>query len=464
MLFFAMDLLDAAELDDTDTVLPSDISDFDDDQETPDYVQELDRHAAVQFPDLPLHNMVGDKDDADDVQNGWSGIYPEENDADLERPNDIGNELCSGDTHLAFGTLKGNQVGDLSVMALFELFFPNSMWMSLCENTNKYANAIMSRLGEDAFERSQHAEYRRHARINKWKDIDVGEMKLFFAHLILMGLTRKPEIELYWATDSFTNMPFFGRFMSRDRFTSILSNLHVADDTDNPKYGEEGHDPLAKLRPFITLLNEKFVDVYESEQELSLDEGCCPFKGRLRFKCYNPNKPHKFHIKLFCICEASSGYTVGFKVYAGAGTCHRDDPDLYCSPDCGITTKTVITLADDCKVLDKGRVMYFDNYYSSPELFYELLYRETQACGTVRSNRKGLPMAVVNAKFTKGGEVIWRRQKDESLDGGGLLALKWLEKKKVSWLYPLYIVPHGVGQEKESETQSARQCTNLRQL
>ena len=35
--------------------------------------------------------------------------------------------------------------------------------------------------------------------------------------------------------------------------------------------------------------------------------------------------------------------------------------------------------------LDKGHTVYMDNYYSSPELFHDLLVRKTTATGTVLS-------------------------------------------------------------------------------
>ena len=52
-------------------------------------------------------------------------------------------------------------------------------------------------------------------------------------------------------------------------------------------------------------------------RDLSFDEGCCPFKGRLKFRCYNPRKPAKFHIKMFEVSDLKTGYVIGFDVYTG---------------------------------------------------------------------------------------------------------------------------------------------------
>ena len=91
--------------------------------------------------------------------------------------------------------------------------------------------------------------------------------------------------------------------MSRNTVQSILSNLHLVDNSSPDK----NKDTLYKIRPFI----------YKAERELSFDEGTCPFKGKFKFRQFNPMKPNQFHIKLFQVCEASSGYILAFDIYSG---------------------------------------------------------------------------------------------------------------------------------------------------
>ena len=62
--------------------------------------------------------------------------------------------------------------------------------------------------------------------------------------------------------------------------------------------------------------------------------------------------------------------------------------------DCTQTTKIVLGLMQKCNLLGKGHHVYLDNYYCSPELFSEIQYLETFACGTVRG----------------GGERIYQKQ------------------------------------------------------
>ena len=94
---------------------------------------------------------------------------------------------------------------------------------------------------------------------------------------------------------------------------------------------------------------------------MSFDQGCCPFKGKIWFKCYNPSKPNSTECaKIAKILD----------------------------PDCTQTTKTVVGQIQKCNLVWMGHHIYLDNYYCSPELFSELHYLETFACGTEKEFTK----------------------------------------------------------------------------
>ena len=310
----------------------------------------------------------------------------------------------------------------------FEALFDDHMWTHLAENTNLYAAKRRTLLGNCPIEAIDNPAYKQYSRLNNWKEVTEAELQVFVAHLLVMGVLRKSELETYWCTTGVCRIPFFGKWMSRNRFTAILANLHVTDDSNNPKFGSAGHDALAKLRPFLTMCEDNFKFTYRPHRDLSMDESCCPWKGRLRFKVYNPRKPARFHIKIFQMCEATSGYILGFSVYTGKNSC--TDDTICVDPQCTTTTKVVMSLANQCQLLDKGHRIYFDNYYSSPELLEELLHRNTSSCGTVRSNRKRLPAGVTKANL-KPGESCFRRSVANDGEPGSILALKWCDKRAV---------------------------------
>ena len=63
---------------------------------------------------------------------------------------------------------------------------------------------------------------KKHSRLNTWSDITPSDLKIFVAHNIIMGVVKKSDLEKYWSTNPTTWLPFFGNFMSRNKFQSIL--------------------------------------------------------------------------------------------------------------------------------------------------------------------------------------------------------------------------------------------------
>ena len=133
------------------------------------------------------------------------------------------------------------------------------------------------------------------------------------------------------------------------------------------------------------------------------------WKGRVSFKCYNPSKPSKWHLKLFQVSDAKTGYVIGFEVYTGKKTTQCALNAKVLDPNSTQTTKVVMGLMKKAILLDKGHRVYMDNYYSSPCLYEELHWHSTFACGTCRSNRKYLPKAVTKVKRKQKDECVFRR-------------------------------------------------------
>ena len=132
-----------------------------------------------------------------------------------------------------------------------------------------------------------------------------------------MELVKKTNVAKYWSTNSLTRTPFFGKMLSRNTFQNILVNLHISDNNTDYPHDNPNHDPLHKVRPFIQMCKITFQLVYRPGCDLSFDEACCRFKGRVWLCVYNANKLAKFHMKLFQICEAKSGYICAFDIYTG---------------------------------------------------------------------------------------------------------------------------------------------------
>ena len=95
-------------------------------------------------------------------------------------------------------------------------------------------------------------------RLHSWRDVGEGDIKIFLVNLIAMGLVRKGSMPKYWDHGETVKTSFFGIYMGRNTFQSIMSNLQVADLTLDLPRNHPRHDPLFKVHPFMDMLQKKF--------------------------------------------------------------------------------------------------------------------------------------------------------------------------------------------------------------
>ena len=93
---------------------------------------------------------------------------------------------------------------------------------------------------------------------SRWKPVTMPEIERFLAIIVHVGFVRKPRLRDYWSYNPIYDSKFASSLqISRDRFFSMLTFLHLnKNDTYSPR-GNPGHDPLYKLRPvFNKLMND----------------------------------------------------------------------------------------------------------------------------------------------------------------------------------------------------------------
>ena len=136
---------------------------------------------------------------------------------------------------------------------------------------------------------------------------------------------------------------------------------------------------------------------------------------------YIPLKRARFGVKSFMLCE-DSGYTFSFKIYTGKENTAPAVQEL------SLSERVVADLMQP--LLQKGYHLYTDNWYTSLPLYKYLHRQGTLACGTIRSNRKGFPVQMKNAKLRRDEQIACRS--DE------LLAVKFKDKKDVYMLSTIH--------------------------
>ncbi|XP_064598479.1 piggyBac transposable element-derived protein 4-like [Liolophura sinensis] len=261
--------------------------------------------------------------------------------------------------------------------------------------TNRYANA----------EIAKQRPLLRESRLWAWKDTDAAEMKKFLGPLIHIGPNNLPTLEHYWTNDPLYKTEVYGKSMGRNRFQLLLRFWH---------FSENSEDRLIKIRPLLDYFDKTMSEVYYPKRDLCMDESMVLWRGRLLFRQYIKNKRHKYGVKLYELCE-SDGMVLKILIYSGTRTNVDDDLQL------GQSAAVVLHLMSD--FLDKGHVLYTDNYYNLVDLTKALTDRSTYLCETLRFDRKENPKDDVQTKLEK-GEHCWKRP-------GPVVVCKWRDKRDV---------------------------------
>lgn len=278
----------------------------------------------------------------------------------------------------------------------FSFFVDNEIIELIVEQTNLYATQVICKA----------QDIPQFSRLHNWSPTDKREMRKFLGLIGYMGIVRMPTIRHYWSRKPLFRNENISKVMSRNRFELLLQLWHFSDNESCP----EG-DRLFKVQPLFDKLIAKFQYAFTPGSTVCVDESVVPFRGRLVFKQYIPLKTHKYGVKIFKLCS-SEGYTYNMKIYCGK------EQDAGAS----VPTNVVMTLAEN--LLDSGRTMVTDNYYTSMDLANKLLDRETHLLGTLRSNRRGNPKEVTEKKL-KRGEIVARENER------GICVMKWRDKRDV---------------------------------
>lgn len=320
---------------------------------------------------------------------------------------------------------------------LFCRFFTHDVWTLIIEETNRQARAL---------------------NMHGWKDITLPELKAFVGILLVTGILKLPRLYLYWTTTHPLLQTKVRDIMSSGRFFAILRALHLNDSTQRVPKGQPDHDPLFEVRKLLDLVTPRFEDQFNLHEEVSIDEAMIPFKGRLSFKQYLPNKPTKWGIKVFVLADACTGYTKRIQIYTGKNT------NLEAAVKTGLTTRLCLDLV---KGLESDHIKLFvDNFYTSPSLFIRLYRKGVNACGTARSNCAHFPKQLIvskDQKKVKVGPKTPNAHRQTALRrvgrgyishraSGPLLATVWVDKRVIYFLTTMHRAkPHATVRRRGPE-------------
>ena len=163
-------------------------------------------------------------------------------------------------------------------------------------------------------------------------------------------------------------------------------------------------------------LIRSFQEAIVPQQQLSIDEAIISYKGQLSFLQYLPKKPKKWGMKAWALSDSKLGYIYNWKLY-----CEEQGRKP-------LGESVVIELLSGLE--NKGYHVYFDNFYTNPTLCKCLFTLGFGSCGTIRIDRRGIPVTFKQAKPNKGDITTYQ--------DGNILGLIWKDKRYVSVLSTIH--------------------------
>jgi hypothetical protein len=135
--------------------------------------------------------------------------------------------------------------------------------------------------------------------VTDWSPPALGDIKSLLGVVINMGLYPMSDITDQFSQAWVNKVPFFLVSSQGMSFSIVYWNLHFAHAEAQGKLRRED-----LIKSVLDKIRSKCVMYYSPSFTVAVDENTISFNWRVSFKTYNPMKPVKFGLKLFCtICH-----------------------------------------------------------------------------------------------------------------------------------------------------------------
>lgn len=267
--------------------------------------------------------------------------------------------------------------------------------MSMIDDIVKYTNSYINI-------KKQSVEY---TRDRDAKETSRTEMMALIGLLYLLGskkLNHTNVLEI-WTTDG-TGIEIVRAVMSYKRFLFILRCVRFDEKTTRAERRKE--DKLAAIRSTLESFVQNCKSTYSLGKFVTIDEKLQAFRGRCSFVQYIPNKPAKYGIKMFLLCDAKTFFTSNLEVYCGK------QPE---GPYVQSNSPTDIVKRLTADIQGSSRNLTTDNWYTSYPLAMYLLQKKITLIGTMRKNKREIPTEFLTHKNREVDSVLFGYQKDATL-------------------------------------------------
>ena len=233
----------------------------------------------------------------------------------------------------------------------------------------------------------------------KWRHtLTVNEFKSFLAVTLVLGLIPIGSRDSVWDGDGL-GVPFIKNLMTKSRFNQILRAWRYEDEsglTNEQINRNVKEDPFWYVTRFIEELQTNFQEMYTLAQKVDIDEQCIAWSGRHSCRCYNPNKPEKWHFKLYALNCALTGYMINMYLYRGKAEKRPNNVPATLYP--------IQKLFQPIELYyNKKHIVATDNWYTSmAALEYVRDTLRNDFVGTCKANKQGIPKDGLFPKVGRG--------------------------------------------------------------
>ena len=218
-----------------------------------------------------------------------------------------------------------------------------------------------------------------------YADTTINEIKAFIGVLILAASRKDNPLSAEEIFDPKFSPAFYRCALSLKRFQLLSSALRFDDSLTRAERLQD--DQFTHIRGLWQDVMGKCRENYIAGNCVTVDEQLIPFRGNCRFRVYMPQKPGKYGLKIYMVCDSATMYCLDTIPYAGKA--HTADSDR------GLTSTDSLTLDLLGDLVQPKRTLCCDNYYTSFPLARILRANRMHIVGTLRTKRE-LPAKAVS--------------------------------------------------------------------
>ena len=219
-------------------------------------------------------------------------------------------------------------------------------------------------------------------------DIDEIEMRAFIGLMYLRGLAGLNNHNTESLYHSLMGPQPFGATMSKNRLEFLYSCISFDDFSTRSQRWP--NDRFAAVREVFELFCHNCSSQIIPSEYLSLDETLYPMRNQIGFRQFNPNKPAKYGMLFMSVNAVNYSNTFIAAPYCGKPS---GNPTSYYVTGTENIVKYLITKLQQNVDL-QGRNISFDRLYTSIPLAQWLLSHNITCVGTIKANRKGIPVEI----------------------------------------------------------------------